>query len=219
MVRKHTINLDGKQLCIGHHSWTALWQVRLHRLPMLLWMDVLSIDQTNAKEKSTQVDMMGLIYSAAKLTCISLGDHGDDSKFLVEQIRAHTYHIEHLWAKSTGLRESISACSACGLPPIDRMYRCKQCGGSHNICLACKKAHSDKLQHELFLDVRTKSQSRGECVECELPIGMRWYHQRDDLERRLSRICDKCVGLRANRPPVGLGSSGYVCVNEWEQFV
>jgi hypothetical protein len=53
-ARKRIINLEGKRVYIGENSWLALSQVRLHKLDFLLWIDILSIDQSNTKEKGIQ---------------------------------------------------------------------------------------------------------------------------------------------------------------------
>lgn len=63
-----TISLDGKHASVGENSWLVLWEVRLHKLPLPLWIDVLSIDQKNDYEKSIQVSITGSIYEAAKST-------------------------------------------------------------------------------------------------------------------------------------------------------
>ena len=142
MIRTHNIRLDGKQLGIGENSHLVLWQARLHKCPLPLWIDVLSINQTDSFEKGLQVSMMASIYAAAKLTCVGLGRSENDSEFLAAEIRDHTYYIEHV-------REKFSrptASTACGSYPFPRIYRCKQCDDDGvSYCVACqnlKDAHT-----------------------------------------------------------------------------
>jgi len=65
---KRGIWVNKRRLNVGHNSWLALWQARLHRLqqPLRIWMDVLSIDQADDVEKIIQVGLMGSIYKSAK---------------------------------------------------------------------------------------------------------------------------------------------------------
>jgi hypothetical protein len=95
--KKRGIWVNKKRLTIGHNSWLAIWQVRLHCLeqPLRLWIDVLSIDQANDHEKSVQVGLMGAIFKAAACVFASVGAHGDDSEFMVQEVLAHAQYIEH----------------------------------------------------------------------------------------------------------------------------
>ena len=43
MASMHDIWLENKRLSIGENSRLVLWQARLHRCPLPLWIDVLSI--------------------------------------------------------------------------------------------------------------------------------------------------------------------------------
>jgi hypothetical protein len=83
--------INGKRLNVGHNNWLALWQARLHRLlqPLLIWMDVLSIDQANHTERSSQVGLMGTISKAAMCVFVSAGADEDDSKSVVQEVLAH----------------------------------------------------------------------------------------------------------------------------------
>ena len=83
--KKREIWINEKRLNIGQSSWLALLQARLHRVqqPLMVWMDVLSIDQTNDVEKSMQVGLMGRIFLFAELVLAGVGEHEDDSEHLI----------------------------------------------------------------------------------------------------------------------------------------
>ncbi|KAH8753626.1 heterokaryon incompatibility protein-domain-containing protein, partial [Diaporthe sp. PMI_573] len=63
------------------------WQSHLYRetrsewytKSRYFWLDALCIDQSNLKEKSKQVAMMGSIYKKASHVLACIGDHADDS--------------------------------------------------------------------------------------------------------------------------------------------
>ena len=212
------ITLNGKQLSIGQNSRLVLWQVRLHKLPLPLWMDVLSIDQKNNEEKSVQVGIMGDIYTAAKFTCVSLGPHENDSEFLTEQIRTHAHHIKHSLAKARLPDLEPVVCSTCGALPTRRMYLCKSCGKGVTFCRVCKDAHNEQARHRAYLDVRTEAQLRGVCVGCEKPLSTRWYQPEDDPEGELTRICEHCAGVHLDGAYRNLWDCRYAHMNEWENM-
>lgn len=213
-----TISLNGKHVKIGENSCLVLWQVRLHKLPLPLWIDVLSIDQTNDYEKSIQVSIMGSIYATARFTCASVGHDKDDSDFLAEQIRAHTYHREHVQELGRA-RQEPTACSACGLAPNPRLYLCRGCDKSSRFCPTCQYTHNDEVAHTRYLDVRTEARLRGMCVECEQPLSTSWNQPRNHPESHLMKICDNCAELYRGRTSVAEWDSGHVSMNEWENMV
>lgn len=57
------------------------------------WLDALCIDQSNLKEKSKQVAMMGSIYKKASHVLACIGDHADDSLFFFESIYGLTHYL------------------------------------------------------------------------------------------------------------------------------
>jgi hypothetical protein len=218
MVSMREIMMDGKHLSIGENSWLVLWQARLHRIPLPVWIDVLSINQNDDDEKSLQVGIMASIYAAAKFTCVGLGRSEDDSEFLAREIREHTYYIEHRLARPKHPRSKPTACTACGSPRTPRMYRCKQCVDSAAYCVACKRRHrvqaSHDVYHELYLDVRNRSKFRGVCVECEDEISTRWWQPKDDPDGSLKRICESCAELFHDTTK----EDSYMHMNEWEHM-
>jgi hypothetical protein len=131
--KKRGIWINKKRLNIGHNSWLAIWQARLHcpQQPLRLWIDVLSIDQANDNEKSVQVSLMGDIFKAAKCVLASVGVHGGDSEFLVQEVLAHAEYIEH-WRVLQGQKEDPPAvksgcCPDCGQSLVSRQRLCNSC--------------------------------------------------------------------------------------------
>jgi hypothetical protein len=218
MIGMRDIRLDGKQLSIGENSWLVLWQARLHRCPLPLWIDVLSIDQSDDDEKNSQVGIMASIYAAAKFTCVGLGPQKDESEFLAVEIRDHAYHVEHVREKSSG----PTACGACGQHSrrhTSRMYRCKQCGDSVAYCSACKSAHVFHAGHDGFLDIRRDYHYRGVCVQCEQRLSTRWYQPRDNPEGRFMKMCENCAEIQRNGVSDDSWNCEHVHMNEWEHMV
>lgn len=218
MARHRTISLDGKRVNIGENSWMALWQTRLHNLPLPLWIDVLSIDQTNDHEKSIQVSIMSSIYEAAKFTCVSLGRHEDDSEFLAEQIRTHALYVEHVLGRLARTQEAYTTCSACDSPPSRRMYRCRGCFENPTFCLDCKGIHNNGAGHNMYLDVRTEYQFRGACVECEQSLSTGWHQPRNNPEGHLMKVCESCVDVCYDGTSFGEQDREYVHMNQWEHM-
>jgi len=219
MASMRDIRLDDKQLSIGENSWLVLWQARLHQIPLPVWIDVLSINQNDDDEKSSQVGIMASIYIAAKFTCVGLGPQEDDSGLLAREVRDHTHYIEHLRARSEHPRAESIACTACGSPPTTRMYRCKQCVDGEAYCLACEKTHCVQTGHDVFLDVRTDFRHRRVCVQCEQRLPASWYQPRDDPEGNLMKMCEDCADIQRKAKSDGSWDCGYKRMNEWEHML
>jgi len=67
------ILLDGEAFTIRENLWNLLNRLRSERHQGYLWIDALSIDQTNNLEKNHQVAIMGSIYRQARTTIAWLG--------------------------------------------------------------------------------------------------------------------------------------------------
>jgi hypothetical protein len=215
MVSMRDITLDGKRLSIGENSWLVLWQARLHQITSPIWIDVLSINQSDDDEKGSQVGMMASIYTRANFTCVGLGPQEGDSEFLAAEMRDHTHFIEHEMEKSG----EPTACTACGCHPTSRMYRCKQCGDSVSYCTACKHSHVFDAGHGTFLDVRTDFRHRGVCVQCDHRLSTRWYQPKDNPEGHLMKVCEKCAEIQRNGTSDDAWGCEHVLMNEWEHMV
>jgi hypothetical protein len=216
MARMRDIRLDDKQLSIGENSWLVLWQARLHNIPLPVWIDVLSINQSDDDEKGSQVGMMASIYTAAKFTCVGLGPPEDDSEFLAAEMRDHAYSIQHAMEEfESGWP---TACTDYGWHPTSRMYRCKQCGDSVSHCTACKNSHIFDAGHDTFLDVRTDFHHRGVCVQCDHRLSTTWYQPKDNLEGHLMKVCENCAEIQRNRTSDDSWNCEHIHMNEWEHM-
>ncbi|KAF2692070.1 hypothetical protein K458DRAFT_252864, partial [Lentithecium fluviatile CBS 122367] len=69
-----TIYVNGKPLEVRQNCFFTLWQLRVHRFDLPVWIDSICIDQSNNHEKSSQVRLMGLIYARAELTASCIGE-------------------------------------------------------------------------------------------------------------------------------------------------
>ena len=67
------ILLNGQPFTVRQNLWDLLSRLRDVKYDDYLWIDALSIDQTNDNEKNHQVAMMGSIYKQAELTIAWFG--------------------------------------------------------------------------------------------------------------------------------------------------
>ena len=218
MASMRDIWLENKRVSIGENSRLVLWQARLHRCPFPLWIDVLSINQDDDEEKSSQVSIMASIYATAKFTCVGLGHSENDSECLAREIREHAYFIEHRRARSERPQSEPTACTACGSPPTPRMYKCKQCVHSAAYCVACKRRHRVQAGHDIFLDVRTDFNLRDVCVKCEQRLSIIWYQPKDSSEGHLMKTCEACAEIQRFWTSDNSWDCEHVRMNEWEHM-
>ncbi|OWY47334.1 dihydroflavonol-4-reductase [Alternaria alternata] len=82
--QRHTIILDKKTFRIRSNLHSFLMTARRKRrlLENWLWIDALSIDQTNVEERNHQVQRMGLIFSRAEEVLSWLGDSPNIAAYL-----------------------------------------------------------------------------------------------------------------------------------------
>lgn len=75
-----------KELAVTSNCVSALRRLRYHDRPRILWIDTLSIDQSNVAERNHQVSLMAAIYSSATNVAIYLGEASEDSDLAVDFI-------------------------------------------------------------------------------------------------------------------------------------
>ena len=80
------IQLNGCAFQVTASLHSALEALYKKRGEILLWADALSINQSNAKERSQQVRIMGEIYKQAKSVVVWLGKEGDGSTEAIKLI-------------------------------------------------------------------------------------------------------------------------------------
>ncbi|EME42840.1 hypothetical protein DOTSEDRAFT_101598, partial [Dothistroma septosporum NZE10] len=84
--RVQNIVINDDRLEVGQNAHYALWQATVAsrgRDVEHYWIDSVCIDQSNLREKSHQVGMMGRIYSGAALVYACVGQHSGTSRSLV----------------------------------------------------------------------------------------------------------------------------------------
>jgi hypothetical protein len=72
------INLNSHQFPIRENLWNFLNRIRPEERVITLWCDQICIDQSNASEKSQQVQNMGKVYQNAESVWIWLGELDDE---------------------------------------------------------------------------------------------------------------------------------------------
>jgi hypothetical protein len=72
------ITVNGCRFDVSLRVSAALRRLRLREDPVLIWVDVICINQQNTQEKSQQVQSMAQIYEKAEETFVWLGDGPDD---------------------------------------------------------------------------------------------------------------------------------------------
>ncbi|KAF2124667.1 HET-domain-containing protein, partial [Dothidotthia symphoricarpi CBS 119687] len=70
---QHIIKVDEKEMLVTENLFLALLHLRYEYEDRILWIDAISIDQNNVKERGHQVRQMGSIYGHAERVVIWLG--------------------------------------------------------------------------------------------------------------------------------------------------
>lgn len=81
-----TVSVESKPFPITSNLEDALRHLRLEEEPRTLWVDALSINQTDDEEKSHQVQQMKSIFQSATKVVIWLGKESDDSDLAMDLI-------------------------------------------------------------------------------------------------------------------------------------
>lgn len=84
------VAVDTHLIQIRKNLYDALKHIRLEARDRYLWIDSLSIDQSNLKERGHQVNLMGEIYSNAEHVVVWLGPARDDSDIAMECLEEPT---------------------------------------------------------------------------------------------------------------------------------
>ena len=81
------IDLNSERFCVTRNLAEALRRLRNANCETIMWIDALCINQTDDKEKSTQVPLMGLVYEKAESVIAFLGEHDETSPILFKFLR------------------------------------------------------------------------------------------------------------------------------------
>ena len=87
-LNSQDIVVDGHTLRIRQNLHDFLLRLRREKQKRPIWIDAISISQTDLKEKGQQVQMIGDIFEAAKRVLMWTGQHGDGSRELFSNIHA-----------------------------------------------------------------------------------------------------------------------------------
>lgn len=68
---------DGKSILVTENCEAALRRLRRRYRPRRLWIDALCIDQSNTRERSSQVSLMEEVYRNASQVIVWAGEHAD----------------------------------------------------------------------------------------------------------------------------------------------
>ena len=82
-----SIDLNSERFCVTRNQAEALRRLRNTDHETIMWIDALCINQTDDKEKSTQVPLMGLVYEKAESVIAFLGEHDETSPILFKFLR------------------------------------------------------------------------------------------------------------------------------------
>jgi hypothetical protein len=102
------IFLRGSRKSVTPNLFTALRHLRRPTHISVLWVDALCIDQDNAKEKESQIPLMGLLYSKAASVLMWLGDDETEGRPALELL----VHLQDNSKMLLGRMESDSRISA-----------------------------------------------------------------------------------------------------------
>jgi hypothetical protein len=77
---------------ITTNCWNALRSLRLATTERTLWIDAVCIDQANDGERTAQVQIMGLIYTAAEQVVVYLGEETSFSRRVFRELKLAEAH-------------------------------------------------------------------------------------------------------------------------------
>lgn len=88
---KKTILVNGKPFKVRTNCEFVLKQAFSYEKANHYWVDAICINQENLTEKSMQVSIMGHIFSQAAHVLACVGDHADDSDFLIAKLKQRRF--------------------------------------------------------------------------------------------------------------------------------
>ena len=94
-----TITLNGHQHVVRQNLFTALKALRDKKRPRIMWIDALCINQSDVRERSSQVAIMSTVYSKAVRVIAWLGEGGKDTAKLVNFLNDTKGHWEQAYRK------------------------------------------------------------------------------------------------------------------------
>ncbi|KAG4438019.1 hypothetical protein IFR05_006478 [Cadophora sp. M221] len=122
-----TILINGKRFSVTKNLYSALQRLRSGGSGKYrcLWIDSLCIDQSNGRERSHQVAIMGQIYRNSQRVLVWLGEHSSNSKraieFITEVFRSSRFHNSR--QSSLYIYEGDEKYEASGWHAVDYLFR------------------------------------------------------------------------------------------------
>lgn len=113
--KHYGICCNNEEFLVTSNLYEALQQIRSPTKTLILWIDAICIDQTNATERSSQVRLMGEIYNRASQVYVWLGVEADKSACGMNMLE----NICSVSKSFKGDRLSYSELIEAGVPPAD----------------------------------------------------------------------------------------------------
>jgi hypothetical protein len=85
--KPHSIIIDDQDLNVTRSLYAALLRLQNHTCSRIIWVDAVCIDQTNDKEKESQISLMAEIYAKASRVIVWLGEAANNSDRVLKTIR------------------------------------------------------------------------------------------------------------------------------------
>lgn len=106
------ILLDGTRKVVRPNLFQALRHLRDYIPGELIWVDALCIDQLNATERSSQVNMMGDIYESSVETISWLGAEADESPLAMELLSSITTNVQNISTSEADILTQVETIAA-----------------------------------------------------------------------------------------------------------
>jgi hypothetical protein len=103
------ISIDEYNLRVTENLHTALSRLRDRSIVRIIWIDAICINQKDGKEKAHQIQSMAKIYGQANRVIVWLGEAGDDSDQVIEEIRAATSKKSTNFSNNETIQKEILA--------------------------------------------------------------------------------------------------------------
>lgn len=89
-------NSQSKTMFVNKNLFSALQRLRSQTAPRTLWIDLLCINQTDLKERTFQVAMMGAIFASAEAVGVWLGESDPEVRQDCEVMRFISNRYDHV---------------------------------------------------------------------------------------------------------------------------
>ncbi|GKT93413.1 LOW QUALITY PROTEIN: ankyrin and HET domain protein [Colletotrichum tofieldiae] len=104
---RRIVSPAGAEIAITENLYHCLKRIRLEDRTRLVWADALCINQSDDKEKESQIMLMHDIYVSARRVLAYLGEEADGSKEAIELIERYWRHPEPLNAGARAFVEDL----------------------------------------------------------------------------------------------------------------